>query len=188
MKKWKDDKNASEPQEAAGAQLDAAAPAESDAGAPAEDAPDYQAICLEKDKQITELIDRLQRSLAEFDNFRKRTIKEKSSMYDDGVKDAFEKLLPVFDNLERALFMSEVKDGNLYKGIEMTFRQLGEIMAKMGVESLPGVGEQFDPNWHHAVAHIEDKSLGDNVIVEELQKGYKYKDKPLRPSMVKVAN
>ncbi|MDR1558870.1 MAG: nucleotide exchange factor GrpE [Clostridiales bacterium] len=148
----------------------------------------WESVANEKEKQALELLDRLQRTMAEFDNFRKRTIKEKASIYDDGVKDTIEKLLPVVDNFERALAAAEDKENSLYKGIEMTFRQLSEILKRMGVEPVPGAGEPFDPNFHHAVAHTDDESLGENVVAEELQKGYKYKDKVLRPSMVKVAN
>jgi molecular chaperone GrpE len=126
--------------------------------------------------------------MAEFDNFRKRTVKEKASIYDDGVKDTIEKLLPVVDNFERALAAAEDKETSLYKGIEMIFRQLSDIFKRLSVEPVPGAGEPFDPNVHHAVAHIEDENLGENIVAEELQKGYKYKDKVLRPSMVKVAN
>jgi molecular chaperone GrpE len=149
---------------------------------------DWQGKAAEAGKRCAELVDRLQRTMAEFDNFRKRTVKEKASMYNDGVRDTLEKLLPVVDNFERALNSTEDHDNALYKGLEMTFRQLSDVFKKLGVEPLPSVGETFDPNVHHAVAHIEDENLDDNVIVEELQKGYKYKDKVIRPSMVKVAN
>ena len=149
---------------------------------------DWEAVAKEKEKQAADLLDRLQRTIAEFDNYRKRTIKEKASIYDDGVKDSIEKLLPVVDNFERAISAVEDKENSLYKGIEMTFRQFSEILKRMGVEPLPGEGEPFDPNFHHAMAHIEDDTLGESIIAEELQKGYKYKDKVLRPSMVKVAN
>jgi molecular chaperone GrpE len=115
-------------------------------------------------------------------------MKEKASMYDDGVRDTIEKLLPVVDNLERALTAADNKESGLYKGLDMTFRQLSELLTHIGIEPLPGQGAAFDPNMHNAVAHVEDESLGENIIVEELQKGYKYRDRVLRPSMVKVAN
>jgi len=154
-----------------------------------EDEPfDWEAAANEKEKQAAELLDRLQRTMAEFDNFRKRTIREKASIYDDGVKDTLEQMLPVVDNFERALFAAEDKENSLYIGIEMIFRQLSDIMKRLGVEPVPGVNEPFDPNVHHAVAHIEDETLGENVVAEEMLKGYKYKEKVLRPSMVKVAN
>jgi len=149
---------------------------------------DWEATVREQEKITADLMDRLQRNMAEFDNYRKRTIKEKSVIYDDGVKDAIEKLLPVVDNFERALAAADDKENGLYKGIEMTFRQLSDILKRMGVEAVPGEGEPFNPNVHHAVAHVEDETLGESVVTEVLQKGYKYKDKVLRPGMVKVAN
>ena len=163
---------------------DSAAPAEE----PAPAVTDWEAAAKEQEKLAAEMLDRLQRTMAEFDNYRKRTIKEKATVYNDGVKDTLEKLLPVVDNFERALAAAEDKENGLYKGIEMTFRQLSEILSHMGVEAVPGEGEQFDPNVHHAMAHVEDESLGENVVAEVLQKGYKYKDKVLRPGLVKVAN
>ena len=149
---------------------------------------DWEYAASEKEQQNLELVDRLQRTMAEFDNFRKRTIKEKASIYNDGVKDTIEQLLPVVDNFERAMSSSEDKENSLYKGLEMIYRQLCELLKGMGVEPVPGVGESFDHNVHHAVAHVEDETFGESVITEELLKGYKIKDKVLRPSMVKVAN
>ncbi|MDR1067526.1 MAG: nucleotide exchange factor GrpE [Clostridiales bacterium] len=138
--------------------------------------------------QNAELLDKLQRSLAEFDNFRKRTIKEKASMYDDGVRDVVEKLLPTADSFERALAAADDKESGFYKGVEMIYRQLISAFDAIGVEAIRCSGEPFDPNAHNAVAHIEDESLGENVVAEELQKGYKYKDKIIRYAAVKVAN
>jgi len=149
---------------------------------------DWEAAVKEKDKLAADLADRLQRNMAEFDNYRKRTLKEKSYIYNDGVKDTIEKLLPVVDNFERALAAADDKENGLYKGLEMIFRQLSDIFKRMGVEPIAGTGSNFDYNVHHAIAHIEDETLGVNTVAEELQKGYKYKDKVLRPSMVKVAN
>jgi len=149
---------------------------------------DWEAVVKEKDKLAADLINRLQRNMAEFDNYRKRTVKEKANIYDDGIKNTLEKLLPVVDNFERALTATDEKDSSLYKGLEMIFRQLSDIFKHMGVELIPGIGSNFDYNVHHAVAHIEDETFGENVVAEELQKGYKYKDNVLRPSMVKVAN
>ena len=146
---------------------------------------------LEKsEKAVKELNDRLLRSMAEFDNFRKRTISEKAVMYDNGVKDTVEKLLPVIDNFERAVsaVSDEDKEGNLYKGVEMILKQFLDILDNMGVEEIAGEGEDFDPNVHNAVMHVEDESFGENKVAEVLQKGYKYNDKVIRPSMVKVAN
>jgi molecular chaperone GrpE len=143
----------------------------------------------EENKKYNELFDRYQRSLAEFDNYRKRTMKEKSVIYNDGVRDTIEKMLPVFDNFERALGSFENKDDNFYQGIEMISRQFSNVLSELGIETIPAEqGDDFDPNVHFAVAHVEDESLDDNVITEEMQKGYKYKDKIIRPSMVKVAN
>ena len=149
---------------------------------------DWETIAKEQEKLASEMLDRLQRTMAEFDNYRKRTIKEKASIYNDGAGDTIEKLLPVVDNFERALAAVDDTENSLYVGIEMIFRQLSDILKHMGVEAVPGEGEQFDPNVHHAMAHVEDENLGDNVVVEVLQKGYKFKDKVLRPSLVKVAN
>ena len=159
---------------------------------PAEEEPlpvvDWEAAAKEQEQLTAELVDRLQRTMAEFDNYRKRTIKEKATVYNDGVGDTIEKLLPVVDNFERALAAADDKDNSLYKGLEMTFRQLSDILKRLGVEAVSGEGEAFNPNVHHAVAHVEDDTLGESVVAEVLQKGYKYKDKVLRPGMVKVAN
>ena len=141
-----------------------------------------------KQAVIDALTDRLQRTMAEFDNFRKRTAKEKASMYDNGVRDAVEKFLPVADNLERALLSvesAEDRESPVYKGVEMIFRQTNQILCDMGLEPLPGEGEPFDPNCHDAVAS-EGEGDGEAVVAEVLQKGYRYGDKVVRPSMVKV--
>ena len=142
-------------------------------------------------QKLADVQDKFQRTLAEFDNFRKRTSKEKASMYDDGVRDTIEKLLPIFDNLERAIASVEGKvDENdpLLKGVKMTDKQLKEILAAMGVEEIKALGEKFDPNLHAAVAHVEDENFGENEVVLDMMKGYKYKEKVIRHSMVKVAN
>ncbi|MBQ2753459.1 MAG: nucleotide exchange factor GrpE [Firmicutes bacterium] len=139
-------------------------------------------------KKAAEYLDKYQRTLAEFDNFRKRTSREKASMYDDGVRDTVEKLLPTIDNLERAMASSKDTEDPLYKGIEMVLKQLKETFKAMGVEEIPDVGEKFDPNVHSAVSHIEDENYGENEVTMVMLKGYKYKDKVIRPSMVQVAN
>jgi molecular chaperone GrpE len=143
------------------------------------------------EQQAAENFDKYQRCLAEFDNFRKRTAKEKASMYDDGVRDTVEKLLMVVDNLERAVAAqrgkAEENDG-FFKGVEMTLKQFQEVLHGLGVEEIKALGEQFDPNFHAAVAHEDDESYGENEIILEMLKGYKYKDKVIRHSMVKVAN
>lgn len=142
-------------------------------------------------QKLADMQDKFQRTLAEFDNFRKRTSKEKASMYDDGVRDTIEKLLPIFDNLERAIASVDGKvdeSDPLLKGVKMTDKQLKEILAAMGVEEIKALGEKFDPNLHAAVAHVEDENFGENEVVLDMMKGYKYKEKVIRHSMVKVAN
>ena len=143
-----------------------------------------------KDQKIEDLEDRLKRNLAEFDNFRKRTEKEKSAMFDMGAKSILEKLLPVIDNFERAFStVPEDPEAAQYaKGMEMIYRQLLKNLEDAGARPIDCKGKPFDPNYHNAVMHVEDESLGENVIVEEFQKGYMYKDSVLRYSMVKVAN
>lgn len=140
------------------------------------------------DKAYQDLFDRYQRSLAEFDNFRKRTLKEKASAYDNGVQDAVEKLLPTLDNFGRALAASEDKEDTFYQGIAMIARQLEGYLTDLGVEAIEGSGATFDHNLHYAVAHVEDPAYGAGEVIEELQKGYIYKGKVIRPSMVRVAN
>ena len=143
------------------------------------------------EQQAADNLDKYQRCLAEFDNFRKRTVKEKASMYDDGVKNTVEKLLTVVDNLERAVMVQEGKaDENdaFFKGVKMTLTQFQEALKGLGVEAIPALGEKFDPNLHAAVAHEDDENYGENEIVLEMLKGYKYKDKVIRHSMVKVVN
>ncbi len=143
------------------------------------------------EQQAADNLDKYQRTLAEFDNFRKRTVKEKASMYDDGVRSTVEKLLTVIDNLERAVAVQEGKaDENdaFFKGVKMTLMQFQEVLHGIGVEEIKALGEQFDPNLHAAVAHEDDENYGENEVVLEMLKGYKYKDKVIRHSMVKVAN
>ncbi len=149
---------------------------------------DFENQLNEKQSQIEEYVDKLQRTLAEFDNFRKRTQKEKASMYDDGARDTIEKLLPVIDNFERAISSIEDKNNSFYVGFEMIFKQFNEILADLGVKEIAAVGEPFDTNIHFAVAHVEDDSVGENTVVDIMQKGYTYKEKVIRCSMVRVAN
>ena len=127
------------------------------------------------------------RLAAEFDNFRKRTIKEKEASYSHGRADAVEKLLPVYDNLSRAL-KQETADAAFKKGVEMTMTELVKILNGLGVEIFGEVGEEFDPNIHNAVMHTEDESLGENVICQVFQQGFKMGDKVIRFAMVQVAN
>lgn len=144
----------------------------------------------QEEAQIEDLTDRLKRNLAEFDNFRKRTEKEKASMFDMGARDVLEKLLPVVDNFERSLASApDIPECKAYTdGMQMIYRQLLDNLSKAGVTPIDCKGKPFDPNFHNAVMHVEDESLGENVVAEELQKGYLYKDAVLRHSMVKVAN
>lgn len=139
------------------------------------------------EQQIEDLTDRLKRNMAEFDNFRKRTEKEKSSMYIIGAKDIIEKILPVVDNFERGLVQATEGDP-FAEGMEKIYKQLTTTLESLGVEPIEAVDKEFNPDLHNAVMHVEDESVGDNIIVEELQKGYTYKGFVVRHSMVKVAN
>ena len=127
------------------------------------------------------------RVAAEFDNFRKRTLKEKEASYGNGKADAVEKLLPVYDNLERAL-NQPTEDEAFKKGVEMTMTQLVGIFSGLGVEIFGNVGDTFDPNFHNAVMHTEDENFGENTICQVFQKGFKLGDKIIRFAMVQVAN
>lgn len=144
----------------------------------------------EKENEVKDYIDRLQRTMAEFDNFRKRTIKEKSMMYEKGAKETLEKLLPVIDNFERAIdsLSDEERELPFTQGVEMIFKQLVGTFNELGVEVMDAEGNEFDPNFHHAVTHAEDEEYGENIVSEVFQKGYMYNDSVLRPSMVKVVN
>ena len=143
-----------------------------------------------KDEQIAELTDKVKRQLAEFENFRNRTEKEKSQMYAIGAKDVIEKILPVVDNFERGIksIPEEEKESPVASGMEMIYKQLMTVLTDLGVTPIEAVGQEFDPGLHNAVMHVEDEELGQNVVSEEFQRGYKYKEAVLRHSMVKVAN
>ena len=143
-----------------------------------------------KDEKIEELTDRLTRQMAEFDNFRKRTEKEKSQMYEIGAKDIIEKILPVVDNFERgiAAVPEEEKSNPFAEGMEKSYKQLMTTLEEIGVKPIEAVGQEFDPDFHNAVMHVEDEEVGENIITEEFQKGYLYRDSVVRHSMVKVAN
>ena len=141
----------------------------------AEEIPDAVDETAEKiaklEQQAADNLDKYQRTLAEFDNFRKRTIKEKAVMYDDGVRSTIEKLLTVIDNLERAVAVQEGKvdaDDAFFKGVKMTLVQFREILHSMGVEEIKALGEKFDPNLHAAVAHEDDESYGENEVILEM--------------------
>lgn len=143
-----------------------------------------------KDLKIEELTDKYKRLFAEFDNFRKRTDAEKSGMYAEGQRNVLEKILPVIDNFERALenVPEELKGSSYVEGVEKIYRSCMDTLKALGVEPIETVGKPFDANLHNAVMHVEDEDHGENEVVEEFQRGYTFKDKVLRYSMVKVAN
>ena len=143
-----------------------------------------------KDEKIEELTDRLTRQMAEFDNFRKRTERKKSQMYEIGAKDIIEKILPVMDNFERGLAAvpEESKEDPFVEGMEKIYKQIMTTLEGVGVKPIEAVGQEFNPDFHNAVMHVEDEEAGENIITEEFQKGYMYHDSVVRHSMVKVAN
>ena len=142
-----------------------------------------------KDQQIEELTDRQRRLMAEFDNFRKRTEKEKASMFEVGARSVIEKLLPVVDSFERGLNAAgENPEDPFAEGMQKIYKQLVTTLEEMGVKPIEAVGQPFDPEFHNAVMHVEDENLGENVVAEEFQKGYIYRETVIRHSMVKVAN
>ena len=136
-------------------------------------------LAAEKDKNL--------RLRAEYDNFRKRSARERDNIYADVKADTLKKLLPIFDNLERAL-RQETADEAYKKGVEMTMNQFKEVFSKLGITEIPALGQPFDPNFHNAVMHVEDESLGENVVAEVFQSGFQLGDKVIRFAMVKVAN
>ena len=147
-----------------------------------------------KDKQIEDLTAQLddlrKRNLAEFENFRKRTEKEKSTMFDMGAKSVVEKLLPIIDNFERGFagLSEEQMSDPFVSGMDMVYKQLVKALADMGVEPIEAIGKPFDQNLHNAVMHVEDENLGENTVAQEFQKGYLYHGSVVRHSMVQVAN
>ena len=143
-----------------------------------------------KDEKIEELNDRLLRNMAEFENFRNRSEKEKAAKFDMGAKSVVEKILPIVDNFERGLAAvpEEEKDNAFVKGMEAVYKQFTTVLEEIGVVPIEAVGKEFDPNLHNAVMHEEDETKEANIISEEFQKGYMYKDSVVRHSMVKVAN
>ena len=140
--------------------------------------------------RIDELEDRVKRQMAEFENFRKHTDKEKAAMFETGAKSVIEKILPVVDNFERGLAAvpEEEKGSAFVEGMNKVYKQLLTELDNMGVKPIEAVGQEFDPNFHNAVMHIEDENFGENIVAEEFQKGYTYHDTVVRHSMVKVAN
>jgi molecular chaperone GrpE len=143
-----------------------------------------------KDLKIDELNDRLIRNMAEFDNFRKRSEKEKSQMFEIGARDIIEKILPVIDNFERGLgaISEEERESAFAQGVEKIYKQMFTALSDAGLKPIEAVGKPFDPNFHNAVMHAEDPEQGENLVAEEFQKGYTYRDVVIRHSMVKVVN
>ena len=143
-----------------------------------------------KDLKIEELEDKVKRQLAEFENFRNRTEKEKSRMYEFGARDVIEKMLPVVDNFERGLasIPENEKGGPVASGMEMIYKQIMTTLEGLGVTPIDALNKPFDPNFHNAVMHVEDDEIEESTVVEEFQKGYIYKEHVIRYSMVKVAN
>ncbi len=151
---------------------------------------DVEVLETEEEKlkaENAELKDKLMRSAAEFDNFRKRTVKEKQTIYSDGVKDVVEKLLPVIDNFDRAMIAGD-KEDSFYIGMDMIYKQFNSLLTDLGIMEIGKIGDEFDPNYHFAVAKEDNEEFGENQISEILQKGYILKEKVIRPAMVKVAN
>ena len=145
---------------------------------------------LKKDQELQDLNDRYKRILAEYDNFRKRTEKEKSDLYAYAVRDVMTRILPVVDNLERgvAAVPEEQRQDPLAEGMEKILKQFEKTLEDIGVKPIESVGQPFDPAYHNAVMHVEDEEAGENTVVEEFQKGYTYRESVIRHSMVKVAN
>ena len=138
---------------------------------------------------LSEEQEKYMRLYAEYDNFRKRSAKEREGVYADAYCDALVQILPILDTLERAAqFSTEDAESAMAKGLELTLKSFVETMNKMGVYEIEALGKEFDPNFHNAVMHVDDESVGENVVVEVFMKGYKRGDKVLRHSMVKVAN
>ena len=144
----------------------------------------------QKDAVIEDLQDRLKRQMAEFDNYRKRTDKEKSAMFEMGASDVVKKLLPIVDNFERGFksVTEEELQTPFAKGMDMVYKQTIKMLEDLQVKPIEAVGSEFNPEFHNAVMHVEDDSQGENIIVEEFEKGYTYRDVVIRHSMVKVAN
>ena len=172
------------------AEQDAADEAETDKTKGGAEEADDNAKPDKKDKQIEELNDKYKRLFAEFDNFRKRTDAEKAGMFTEGERTVLLKVLPLIDNFERAIasIPEDQKETALAEGIDKTYKSFMSQLAELGVTPIDAAGKPFDANLHNAVMHIEDEETDENTVVEEFQKGYMFKDKVLRYSMVKVAN
>ena len=150
----------------------------------------YKKELAKKEEELNALKDRYMRTLAEYENYRKRTEKEKADIYTYAVKDVMTKMLPILDNLERGLAVipDESKADPVAEGMDKICKQFQKTLQDIGVKPIEAEGKEFDPNLHNAVMHVEDENLGENVVAEELQKGYTYKESVVRHSMVKVAN
>ncbi len=142
----------------------------------------------EAEAKMAQMKDQLLRTMAEFDNYRKRTTKEKEQIFNRGMSYVVEAILPVIDNFERALSAAKDRDDNFVKGVEMTYNQMLSALKNLGVEQMDSLGQTFDPHFHDAMQHVEDEQYGENEIVEVFQKGYMLNDQVIRPSLVKVAN
>ena len=156
----------------------------------AEEQADSKKTADPKDAVIADLQDRVKRQMAEFDNFRKRTDKEKSAMFEMGASDVIKKLLQVVDNFERGFksITDDEKETPFAKGMDMVYKQMIKMLEDLEVKPIEAVGLEFNPDFHNAVMHVEDESAGEGIIVEEFEKGYTYRDTVIRHSMVKVAN
>ena len=150
-------------------------------------APAQETVQDDKGQLLAEAADKYLRLAAEYDNYRKRTAKEKESLWTDAKADTVQAFLPVYDNLERAL-KQDTADEAYKKGVEMTMNQLKEVFAKLGVTEIDAQGQPFDPNLHNAVMHVEDENLGENVVAQVFQAGFMLGDKVIRFAMVQVAN
>ncbi len=153
------------------------------------DIEEYEAKLAKAAEELAAANDKYTRLYAEYDNFRRRSQKEKEGIYTDAYVDVLTGILPILDTLERAAqFSEEDKESPMAKGLELTLKSFVDTMEKMGVKEIPALGESFDPNLHNAVMHVDDESVGENQVVEVFMKGYIKGEKVLRHSMVKVAN
>ena len=179
-----------ETQPKAGTQADGAVEEQKNSGAEAlkNELEETKKKLAETEEALAKQKDTLLRTAAEYDNFRKRTAREKESLYSDATADAVREFLGVADNLERALAQKDCSAEDLRKGVEMTQKQMFAAFDKLGVTEMGGEGDAFDPALHSAVAHVDDKSLGENVVAKVLQKGYRIGDKVIRHAMVQAAN
>lgn len=172
------------------ADVDTIAAEQADGASDAQDQNDSRKAADPKDAVIADLQDRVKRQMAEFDNFRKRTDKEKSAMFEMGASDVIKKLLPVVDNFERGFksITDDEKETPFAKGMDMVYKQTMKMLEDLDVKPIEAVGLEFNPDLHNAVMHVEDDSVGESIIIEEFEKGYTYRDTVIRHSMVKVAN